>query len=211
MKIIEFKDATCLLFDKNPPWEDEISAPDTCTCEKQCPNKQDTNKEKGSEKEESSPLKGTLGESDFLCDEGILLPFFLLELAEMERDVQVEVNGGSILATQAEMNVLELLQAIECLEDKIEEYHRCLFENFIKDKPEGDFCCEFCGEVENEGVNTKKMKKILSKMGVTSENESILDISYKMLQRLVDLGLCLEEINYAILEDEIIYYGRNKW
>lgn len=202
MKIIEFNDATCLFFEKNPPWDEEPPKENICGCGKNLSPQKNM-------KKEMLPMKESLSESDFLCDDGILLPFFLLELAEMKRDVQIEVYDGAIIGTQAEMNVLELLQVIESLEDKIEEYHRCLFENFIEDKDDEEVCCDLCNCVKNDCVNTSSLGHILLELGETGEKENITHISEKMLLRLVDMGLCLEEINYAILEDEIVYYGRN--
>ncbi len=203
MKIIDFTNATCLIFDKEPSIHDEKATLKISNNDKE--------NNKVSEKKEPSSKKDSMTESDFLSDDGILLPFYLLEMAEMNREVQVDVYDGTIIASQAEMTVLELLQAIESLEQKIEDYHRCLFENFVDCKSNENDYCVFSKSIQNNGVDPNLLKKQLEEMGFDAENNSILDISDNMLLRLVDMGLSLEEINYAVMEEEIVYFARNHW
>ncbi len=198
MKMIDFNKGTLLVFDETPPFGEEALDENICCCQKKCQLQYD---KKNTAKKECLSERGTF------CDDGMVLPFSLLELAKMEHDVQVEVYDGTMIATKSEMNVLELLQTIETLEDKIEEYHRCLLENFIEDKFDGDYRCDFCNSYQYEGGNASIIAKQLKQMGISGKKASLLDISQNMLQRLVDMGLCLDEINFAIMEDEIIFLG----
>lgn len=111
MKIIDFNKGTLLVLEKTLPCERGNSEGKTFCSEKQVESK-------CSEQYPPSYKSDSLSNSNFSTDEGILLPFFLFKLAEIYQEVQVEVNDGTILVTQTEMNVLELLQTIESLEKK---------------------------------------------------------------------------------------------
>lgn len=133
------------------------------------------------------------------------MPNRYLEDAQLDGDLELEIMKNAIIATKSEMTALQVLETINSLEEKIHSYYRCLFENFMEDV-EGNGCdCLFCRE-----IFTKKdfiLDDYMDTADILEAKTSILEVSEEKRKELHGLGLCLAELNFALMEDEVVYCG----
>ncbi len=200
MKIYDFDDFICILKDQTPdsgksPLPAPPPAPPQASPLPRPPEK-------------AVPLaspKANLQEEA----ENFALPDSFLKAAGVKGDMELEIMDNVMVLTNRNMTVTELLNALESLERKTRDFYRCLVENFMDDVSEAGCDCDFC----NICMNTNgSFPEFLKAMGESKGNhEGVLadlgDVSEEMVERLHDMGLCLSEINLAIMEEEVIYYG----
>lgn len=147
------------------------------------------------------------GEDHCNCaDFAVKLPTHVFNRANLSDNVDIDVMDGAILATSKEMTVLQLLHTIESLEDKLQSFYTCLHDNFSQSCDYRTCDCDFCSEFMDLDMVSpdwiKKIKEANDFFGV--ELHDITDLSDEMIVKLSNIGFCLDEINYAIMDDEII-------
>ncbi|MFI3255041.1 MAG: hypothetical protein R3Y63_12020 [Eubacteriales bacterium] len=208
MKVIEFDNFYCVLKEqpamgvpvpaKELPSKELPKQPDlaTCLCSK-C-------QEKANKQTSQNPLHSLQQDA-----EKFALPDSFLKSASIHGDMELEIMKNAIILTNQTMTVVELINVIESLEEKLHGYYQCLVENFIEDVGEAGCDCEFCELCMDTNGSFPDFMKVMAESRESAE-ETALDLgslSEKMVQQLHDMGMCLSEINYAIMEDELIYHG----
>lgn len=144
--------------------------------------------------------------------EEFAMPDSFLKSANISGDMELEILSNAMVLTNRNMTVLELLNALESLEEKCRDYYRCLVENFMDEVSDTGCDCTFCEMcMATNGSfpeflrviqeNTPMDKGIIPDLGCVSE---------EMVERLHDMGLCLNEINFSIMEEEVVYFGKPK-
>ncbi len=138
--------------------------------------------------------------------ETVNLPAHIFERANLQGNVSLEIMNGTIVALREGMTVLEILETIENLETKVWELHQILKENFLS----AEDCenCNFCGSfLDDTGENPFWMEHLKDEDGeIILDQENIADLSPRMIERLCDLGLCFDDINFAMMEKEVFFF-----
>lgn len=137
----------------------------------------------------------------------VTIPRQVFKRAKLSGDIELEIMKNALVATSKEMTVLEIMGAIKSLEVKLEDYYRCLQDNFLADTENAVCDCEFCEDClcGGESDSLEDLKEILELSEI--DTKTITELSEEQMEMLHDLGLCLEEVNFSIMEDEIIYFG----
>ncbi|MFI3254536.1 MAG: hypothetical protein R3Y63_09405 [Eubacteriales bacterium] len=195
MKIIEFEDFFCVL-KENAETTPEQGVKQQTTASKQ-----------------QSPPEKTAPKKDLQRDaENFAMPDSFLKAAKISGDMELEILSNAMVLTNRTMTVLEVLNVLESLEEKCRDYYRCLTENFMEDVDEAGCDCEFCQICMKTNDMFPEFLKALQEnvpldQGLTPD---LGCVSPEMVERLHDMGLCLSEINFAIMDEEEIYFGSPK-
>lgn len=208
MKVIEFDNFFCVLKEENtaqqgnlpnkqePKTQENRGEAKPCACQG-CGDSQKDVTEKTASKTEAMQFA---------------LPDAFLKSAQISGDMELEIMKNALVLTSQQMTVMELLGAIESLEEKLHGYYQCLIENFIEDVDDAGCDCEFCEICMNTNGSFPDFMKAMAETRPPEVGmpQDLGNVSEEMVEKLHDLGLCLSELNYAIMEDEIIYYGSPK-
>lgn len=206
MKIIEFDNFYCVLKEnaESTP-KQEVKEPITAAKQSIATAKQPPTVPTPSEK--LAPKKDLQRDA-----EDFAMPDSFLAAANISGDMELEILSNAMVLTNRKMTVLEVLNVLEGLEEKCRDYYRCLTENFMEDVEEAGCDCEFCKICMETNDKFPEFLKALQ------ENAPLLKgmmpdlgcVSPEMVERLHDMGFCLSEINFAIMDEEEIYFGSPK-
>ncbi len=126
--------------------------------------------------------------------------------------MELEILSNAMVLTNRTMTVLEVLNVLESLEEKCRDYYRCLTENFMEDVDEAGCDCEFCQICMETNDMFPEFLKALQENAPLDQGVApdLGCVSPEMVELLHDMGLCLSEINFAIMDEEEIYFGSPK-
>ncbi len=143
---------------------------------------------------------------------------------KFSNEVTVQVFDAVMLLRNTNLTALEMVEIISTLEDVVDDLYNALIEAFPQDEMCGD--CSFCDGYMEDNINVPDWAK--AEAGIapdaklflcieegsghimlepTEYKYDITDIDEDMRMRLMDLGICLGEMNESIMDEDVIYRG----
>ena len=152
----------------------------------------------------------------------LIIPTEVLEKVGFDDNITMNAFEDVIILKKSKMNVLEMIRTIEGLEHIVIG----LYEELLATFPTHSKCqsCNSCGELDDDDVEVPDWAKEMAgidadtKLCICVEEDSeriilepvsyafnITNVSEEMLERLVQMGICLSKLNESIMQEEIVY------